>query len=64
MSLPTQKESLPVFQEDISNTGIDNDVTLASRDGDDPDRIKISLKFRLNSILRYTTCKEDQLKHF
>ena len=36
MSLPTQKESLPALQEDISNTENDNDVTLASRDGDDP----------------------------
>ena len=39
---PPQKESLPFLQEDAaSNNGSENDITIASKDGDDPDRIRI-----------------------
>ena len=41
-TFPPQKESLPFLQEDAaSNNGSENDITIASRDDDDPGTIRI-----------------------
>ena len=41
-TFPTQKESSPFLREDVaSNNGSENDIAIASRDADDPGRIRI-----------------------